>query len=70
MADDNPSRLEVFILRPSGILPVGAGPVERMTGKLYGAVWVDKLAKVMVDLLFEGQKDRIIENNAILRLAS
>jgi hypothetical protein len=41
-------------------LPVAVGALERMTGKPYDAVGVDKLSLVMLVLLFDRHKYRVI----------
>ncbi len=65
---DTSKRFVVYCARPSGILPADAGIVARLSGKLYGAIEVDQLAKGFVRILLEGHKERIIENSQLLAL--
>ncbi|KAK4148550.1 hypothetical protein C8A00DRAFT_19637 [Chaetomidium leptoderma] len=67
-ANDKTKRLAVFCARPSGILPADAGLATRLSGKLYGAIEVDHLAKGMIRILLEGYKEQIIENDTLLAL--
>lgn len=69
MADaDKTGRFIVYCARPSGILPADAGVATRLSGKLYAAIEVDRLAKAFIRILMEGNKERIIENDALLAL--
>lgn len=69
MADaDKTERFVVYCGRPSGILPADAGLATRLSGKLYGAIEVDRLAKAFVRILLDGFKERIIENDTLLSL--
>lgn len=65
---DTTKRFVVYCARPSGILPADAGLAMRLSGKLYGAIDVDHLAKGFIRILSEGYKDRIIENDQLLVL--
>jgi hypothetical protein len=61
-------RLVVYCARPSGILPADAGLAARLSGRLYGAIGVEHLAKALIRILVEGFRERIIENEALLAL--
>jgi len=65
---DHAKRFVVYCGRPSGILPADAGLVAKLTGKLYGAITADQLAKAFVRILLEGYKECIIENDTLLAL--
>ncbi|KAK3393426.1 hypothetical protein B0H63DRAFT_498621 [Podospora didyma] len=58
----------VNIVRPSGVLPAGAGLAQKLVGKLYGAIDVDHLARAMVRIALDGHEERIIENDVLLAL--
>ncbi|KAK2592424.1 hypothetical protein QQS21_009876 [Conoideocrella luteorostrata] len=63
--DAHRERLEVFCVRPSGILGVDAGLAERWTGKLYSAIDVDVLARAMISIALDGYSETIIENERL-----
>ncbi|KAH6854117.1 hypothetical protein B0I37DRAFT_305647 [Chaetomium sp. MPI-CAGE-AT-0009] len=65
---DADKRFVVYCARPSGILPADASLPARLTGKLYGAINVDQLAKALIRVAREGYKERIIENDTLLSL--
>jgi NAD(P)-dependent dehydrogenase (short-subunit alcohol dehydrogenase family) len=65
---DTAKRFVVYCGRPSGILPGDAGLPAKITGKLYGAIDADRLAKAFVRVVLEGYKERIIENDTLLSL--
>ncbi|KAK4129053.1 hypothetical protein N657DRAFT_630027 [Parathielavia appendiculata] len=65
---DTTKRFVVYCARPSGILPADASLAARLSGRLYGAIGVDHLAKALIPILLEGSKERIIENEALLSL--
>jgi len=65
---DTTKRFEVYCARPSGILPADAGFGSKLSGKLYGAIGVDHLAKGLLRIAVEGSKERIIENDELLAL--
>jgi hypothetical protein len=65
---DASKRFVVYNGRPSGILPADAGLAARATGKLYGAINVDHLAKAFIRVVLEGYKERIIENEVLMTL--
>ncbi|KAL2131603.1 hypothetical protein VTI74DRAFT_4819 [Chaetomium olivicolor] len=65
---DTTNRFVVFCARPSGILPADAGLAARLSGKLYGAIDVDHLARALIRILVEGYKERIVENDQLLAL--
>lgn len=65
---DTTKRFEAYCARPSGILPADAGFASRLSGKLYGAIGVDHLAKGLIHIAVEGSKERIIENDELLAL--
>lgn len=68
IAENNKEGFEVWCVRPSGILPADAGLLQRISGKLYTAIDVDKLSAVMVKILLDGYEDRIIENSALFTI--
>ncbi|KAK4237205.1 hypothetical protein C8A03DRAFT_44927 [Achaetomium macrosporum] len=65
---DSTKRFVVYCVRPSGILPPDAGLALRLSGKLYGAIEVDHLAKAFIRILLEGYRERIVENDQLLQL--
>jgi hypothetical protein len=65
---DTTKRFVVYCARPSGILPADAGAAARLSGRLYGAIRADHLAKALIRIFVEGFKERIIENEALLAL--
>lgn len=67
LADANPDQLEVFIVRPGGILPVGAG-FMKTAGKLYSSIDVNHLANAMIGIISDGHDDRVIENEILLAM--
>ena len=68
LADNHPDQLQVWCVRPSGILPNDAGIAMKLTGKLYAAISVKQVAIVMVKIVLDGQDQRIIENDTMLQL--
>jgi hypothetical protein len=59
---------DVYCARPSGVLPPDAGLAAKLSGKLYGAIEADQLAKAFVRVVLEGYEERIIENDQLLAL--
>ncbi|PNP44114.1 hypothetical protein TGAM01_v203344 [Trichoderma gamsii] len=68
LADANPDKFETWILRPSGFIEPNASISKRLVGGLYGAITTTQVGKAMVKVACEGWKDRIIENNALLKM--
>ncbi|KAM0451207.1 hypothetical protein ACHAPV_010053 [Trichoderma viride] len=68
LADANPDKFETWILRPSGFIEPNASISKRLAGGLYGAITTAQVGKAMVKVACEGWKDRIIENNALLKM--
>lgn len=68
LADANKDSLEVWCVRPSGILPSDAGTMTKCVGKLYAAIGVDRLASDMVKIALEGYPERLIENGALMQM--
>ncbi|KAJ4297410.1 hypothetical protein N0V88_004332 [Collariella sp. IMI 366227] len=66
--DQASQRFVVYCARPSGILPADAGFAARMTGKLYGSIDANRLARALIRILVEGDKERIVENDRLLSL--
>jgi hypothetical protein len=71
IADANPQSFGAWILRPNGI--VGAGEVapkkKRLMGsRSSGGVELAHLGRAFVKVGVEGWKDRIIDNDAILKM--
>ncbi len=67
LADGHPDKLQVWCVRPSGILPNDAGIATKLTGKLFAAIDVNKVAIVMVKIALDGHDQRIIENDTMLQ---
>lgn len=68
LADASEGALQVRILRPSGFVAPDAGVATRVVGSLYSAVSTPQLARVLVTVACEGGKERIIENDALLKM--
>ncbi|KAI9163909.1 Leucinostatins biosynthesis cluster protein T [Paramyrothecium foliicola] len=59
---------ETWILRPSGFLPPEPSLARRLVGGLYSAVDTPHLARVLVQVALDGASERILENDAILKI--
>jgi len=68
LADANAEKLEVWIVRPSGIMSADAGFMMKAIGRLYDSIDVNLLARDMIHILSEGHRDRIIESEALLAM--
>lgn len=68
LADANKDKFETWILRPSGFLPPNAPLPKKLVGNLYGAIGTNQVGKTMVKVACEGWKDRIIENDVLLKM--
>lgn len=68
LADANADKFETWILRPSGFIEPNAPLSKRLVGNLYGAITTTQVGKTMVKVACEGWKDRIIENDALLKM--
>ncbi|KAK5996827.1 Leucinostatins biosynthesis cluster protein T [Cladobotryum mycophilum] len=68
LADANKDKLDVWILRPSGFISPDAPFSKRLVGNLYGAITTTQVGKTMVKVGHEGWKDRIIENEVLLKM--
>uniref|UniRef100_A0A8H7K2B9 NAD(P)-binding domain-containing protein n=1 Tax=Bionectria ochroleuca TaxID=29856 RepID=A0A8H7K2B9_BIOOC len=58
---DKESRFDAFCPRPSGVLPSNVGTLGKLSGKLYGAIQVQDLAKALVNIALNGAEKQIIE---------
>ncbi|KAI1339987.1 hypothetical protein F5Y15DRAFT_415414 [Xylariaceae sp. FL0016] len=67
LADCHKENLEIFIVRPGGISSKG-NRVKVKLGNLVGFISVDDLAKDMIHILVNGYRERIIENDVLLKL--
>ncbi|KAH6609844.1 hypothetical protein Trco_003190 [Trichoderma cornu-damae] len=68
LADANAGKFETWILRPSGFIEPNARFTRRLVGNLYGAITTPQVGKAMVKVACEGWKDRIIENDVLLKM--
>ncbi|KAI1084852.1 hypothetical protein F5B20DRAFT_523508 [Whalleya microplaca] len=68
LADANKSRLEVWLVRPGGIVGSGAQLMNILTANTCGFIAVDHLARDMIQIALDGHGDRIIESNVLLKL--
>ncbi|KAF4966518.1 hypothetical protein FSARC_5760 [Fusarium sarcochroum] len=70
IADASPETFSAWILRPSTILTPDAAPKKRrlVGGRSNNGVDVPQIAKAFVHVACEGFKDRIIDNDAILKM--
>ncbi len=66
LAEASQGLLDVWSVRPSGILAADASAVLKFTSKLYGGIVVDQLARGMVKILLDGYEPRIVENSTLL----
>ncbi|KAF5019979.1 hypothetical protein F66182_8010 [Fusarium sp. NRRL 66182] len=66
IADVSPETFSAFILRPSAVLTTDAPKKRRIVGS--SGVDVGQLAKVFVNLACEGSRDRVFDNDAILKM--
>ena len=60
---------ESYVVRPSMILPVKPGIVSRLAGLMLGAIGVDQLADVMIDIASRGSEMVSFENADLVRYA-
>lgn len=65
---DNNSSVEVFIARPGMVLARGMS-LRTLVFGMGPSIWVDDLAKVLVNVAVKGDKDgeRVLENERMLR---
>ncbi|KAI0008414.1 hypothetical protein F4779DRAFT_450959 [Xylariaceae sp. FL0662B] len=68
LADANKSKLEIWAVRPGGIVKSGARPLNILTAYTTGCIDVDHLAKDMIRIAHDGHQDRIIESDALLKM--
>ncbi|KAM0191589.1 hypothetical protein ACHAPQ_001903 [Fusarium lateritium] len=70
IADASPETFSAWILRPGGIVTPDAAPKKRrlVGGRSSAGVDIAQLAKVCVKVSVEGYKDRIIDNDTLLKL--
>ncbi|KAJ3543186.1 hypothetical protein NM208_g3705 [Fusarium decemcellulare] len=67
IADEKDSHLDVWCARPSGILPADAGFMAKLTGKLYGAIQVQDLAKALIRIALKGGEKQIVESDELVQ---
>lgn len=60
-------RWETFIVKPAMVLHKEGDVLKRLGGHLLGAVQVDELAAVMIDVVSNGNKDQILQNAEIVK---
>ncbi|CAG9983280.1 unnamed protein product [Clonostachys byssicola] len=65
---DKDGRFDVFCPRPSGVLPSNVSTLGKLTGKLYGAIQVQDLAKALVYIALNGAEKQIIEAGELTSL--
>lgn len=70
LGDAHAANFQVWIARPSGLIPPEAKAVTRMIGGLYQGIGTDQLGRAMVRLAVEGYKDRIVPNETLIKLGS
>ena len=63
IAESQKPTFETYILRPNAFLPPGTAPSKKGVG-----MDPAQLGKAMVKLALEGNKNRIIENDALLKM--
>lgn len=59
---------EVFCARPTGVLQPDVGLLIRVAGKLLFSIGADQLAGALTKIFLEGYPERIIENEALLKM--
>ncbi|KAI9880013.1 MAG: hypothetical protein M1830_005932 [Pleopsidium flavum] len=67
IAEQHSRGVEVYTVRPGGILPVHAGLVQSVMAFAVPCVRVDELGAVMIHLSQHGSTDRIVDNTEIAR---
>lgn len=71
IADANPLAFSAWILKPSAVVAAGeAVPRKKrlMGGRSGGGVEVTHLGRAFVKVAVEGWKDRVVDNDAILKM--
>ncbi|KAI2615059.1 hypothetical protein GGR54DRAFT_307215 [Hypoxylon sp. NC1633] len=68
LADANKDRLEVWAVRPGGIVKKHAGLMNALTAYTSGFITVDHLAKATLKIVLDGHADRILEADALLKM--
>ncbi|KAM0348728.1 hypothetical protein ACHAPU_004167 [Fusarium lateritium] len=70
IADANPETFSAWILRPSAIVTPDAAPKKRrlVGGRSNNGIEVAQIAKAFVKVGCEGYKDRIIDNDSLLKM--
>ena len=69
LADAHKDLFEVWCVRPSGILDADASWFSKFTGKSYGAMTDDQVARAMIHIASQGYPERIIESDKLAQLA-
>ncbi|KAI1495373.1 hypothetical protein F5X96DRAFT_613213 [Biscogniauxia mediterranea] len=67
LADANPDKFEVFIVRPGGIASKG-GRLKATSANLVGFITVDHLAKDMLEIVVNGHSQRIVESEVLIKM--
>ncbi|KAJ7478701.1 hypothetical protein B0H11DRAFT_1864441 [Mycena galericulata] len=62
----NQGRWETYIVEPAMVLPKEGDVLRRLWGFLVGSVKVEELAAVMIDVVSNGNKDKILQNAQIV----
>lgn len=69
IADANPDAFATWILRPSGIATGDAPKKRRLVGSRSSAgIEPPQLAKAVIKVACEGWKDRVVDNDALLKM--
>lgn len=63
-AEANPDAFEAYIMRP-GLVPSMQGTIRDRLWGLFPSVRMDRLARAMIDIAINGNKDTTIENQTI-----
>ncbi|KAI5920411.1 hypothetical protein F4810DRAFT_436868 [Camillea tinctor] len=67
LADANPDKFEVFIVRPGGITTKG-GRLKATSANIMGFITVDHLAKDMLKIVVDGHSQRILESDVLIKM--
>lgn len=68
LADANADRFEAWILRPANYIEPNASFSKRLLSSFYGSITVAQVGKAMARVAREGWKDRILENDVLLKM--
>ncbi|KAI1495495.1 hypothetical protein F5X99DRAFT_403349 [Biscogniauxia marginata] len=67
LADANPEKFEVLIVRPGGITAKG-GRLKATSANLMGFITVDHLARDMLSIVLDGHAKRILESDVLINM--